>query len=138
MSAPKLPFRFLPGPAVPLCAHVGYRGQFPPFPKPDIAMAKGQRAVIPSHQSPLAHAPQGRQKSRFCREFCEFDLSRILRVLGTILYFDTSRCRGRALPEQHSDVWASGHAYEPCVGRWSRLVARDLLDWLRVPPGNAG
>ena len=39
------------------------------------------------------------------------------------------------MSEQRSDVWASGDAYEPYVGRWSRLVARDFLDWLRVPPG---
>src|SRR5581483_1025477 len=33
------------------------------------------------------------------------------------------------------DVWASGDAYEPYVGRWSRLVARELLRWLALPPG---
>ncbi len=33
------------------------------------------------------------------------------------------------------EVWASGAAYEPYVGRWSRLVAREFLQWLRVPPG---
>jgi SAM-dependent methyltransferase len=32
-------------------------------------------------------------------------------------------------------VWASGDAYEPYVGRWSRLVAQEFLDWLAVPPG---
>ena len=32
------------------------------------------------------------------------------------------------------DVWASGDAYEAYVGRWSRLVAREFLDWLAVPP----
>jgi SAM-dependent methyltransferase len=32
-------------------------------------------------------------------------------------------------------VWASGAAYEPFIGRWSRLVARELLSWLAVPPG---
>ena len=31
------------------------------------------------------------------------------------------------------DVWAAGNLYEPYVGRWSRLVAKDLLTWLRVP-----
>lgn len=31
--------------------------------------------------------------------------------------------------------WASGDAYESYVGRWSRLVARELVDWLRVAPG---
>jgi SAM-dependent methyltransferase len=30
--------------------------------------------------------------------------------------------------------WASGEAYEPYVGRWSRLVARRFLEWLAVPP----
>src|SRR4051794_36621403 len=33
------------------------------------------------------------------------------------------------------DVWASGDAYEPYVGRWSRLVAVAFLDWLAVPSG---
>ena len=36
-----------------------------------------------------------------------------------------------------ADVWASGEAYEPYVGRWSRLVAREFLAWLDVPPGRA-
>ena len=31
--------------------------------------------------------------------------------------------------------WAAGDRYEPYVGRWSRKVAVELLDWLRVPPG---
>ena len=31
-------------------------------------------------------------------------------------------------------VWASADAYEPYVGRWSRLVAREFLAWLRVAP----
>jgi trans-aconitate methyltransferase len=34
-----------------------------------------------------------------------------------------------------TDVWVSGDAYEPYVGRWSRLVARQFLDWLALPPG---
>jgi SAM-dependent methyltransferase len=32
-------------------------------------------------------------------------------------------------------TWDSGDAYEPYVGRWSRLVAREFLGWLAVPPG---
>lgn len=32
-------------------------------------------------------------------------------------------------------VWARGAVYEPYVGRWSRLVAREFLAWLSVPPG---
>ena len=35
------------------------------------------------------------------------------------------------------DVWASGDAYERYVGRWSRLVARDFVDWLDVPAGRS-
>jgi SAM-dependent methyltransferase len=34
-----------------------------------------------------------------------------------------------------TDTWAQGDAYEPYVGRWSRLVAADFLDWLATPPG---
>lgn len=33
------------------------------------------------------------------------------------------------------DTWASGAAYEPYVGRWSRLVAREFVAWLAVPAG---
>lgn len=33
----------------------------------------------------------------------------------------------------HRDTWSSGDAYEPYVGRWSRLVARDFLHWLDQP-----
>lgn len=33
-----------------------------------------------------------------------------------------------------TDAWASGNAYEPYVGRWSRVVAREFLRWLGVPP----
>jgi SAM-dependent methyltransferase len=36
---------------------------------------------------------------------------------------------------QH-DVWASGDAYKPFVGRWSRRVAREFIEWL-APPANA-
>ncbi len=31
------------------------------------------------------------------------------------------------------DVWAAGAAYESYVGRWSRPVARELIDWLAMP-----
>ena len=33
-----------------------------------------------------------------------------------------------------SDIWAVGAAYEPYIGRWSRLVAREFVDWLAVSP----
>ncbi len=32
-------------------------------------------------------------------------------------------------------MWAQGDAYEPYIGRWSRLVAREFVDWLDVLPG---
>lgn len=35
---------------------------------------------------------------------------------------------------QPTDVWASGETYEPDVGRWSRLVASEFVDWLAVAP----
>ena len=31
------------------------------------------------------------------------------------------------------NVWASGDAYEPYIGRWSRLVAQEFFKWLNVP-----
>lgn len=34
---------------------------------------------------------------------------------------------------EQKDTWASGNAYEPYVGRWSRLVAREFLAWLALP-----
>ncbi len=40
----------------------------------------------------------------------------------------------RMTPER-KDIWTSGDAYEPYVGRWSRLVAHDFVDWLDVPAG---
>ncbi len=33
-----------------------------------------------------------------------------------------------------SEVWESGDAYEPYVGRWSRLVATKFLDWPDLAP----
>jgi SAM-dependent methyltransferase len=38
------------------------------------------------------------------------------------------------MQHEGKDVWASGHSYEPYVGRWSRLVAAEFLDWLALPP----
>ena len=34
---------------------------------------------------------------------------------------------------ERKDVWAAGDLYEPYIGRWSRLVAREFLSWLSVP-----
>src|SRR5262252_8771404 len=43
-------------------------------------------------------------------------------------------CLRYAMAAERQDVWASGDAYEPYVGRWSRLVARQFVAWLGVPP----
>jgi ubiquinone/menaquinone biosynthesis C-methylase UbiE len=44
-------------------------------------------------------------------------------------------CGGTSVAEERQahDLWAIGGAYESYVGRWSRLVARELLRWLGVP-----
>jgi SAM-dependent methyltransferase len=34
-----------------------------------------------------------------------------------------------------ADVWDNAERLERYVGRWSRLVAREFVDWLDVPPG---
>lgn len=41
----------------------------------------------------------------------------------------------RRVPERAGAVWASAEAYEPYIGRWSRLVAREFVEWLALPPG---
>jgi len=38
-------------------------------------------------------------------------------------------------PATRTDTWAAGDLYEPYIGRWSRLVAREFVDWLAQPPG---
>lgn len=38
-------------------------------------------------------------------------------------------------PPQGKNIWARGDLYEPYVGRWSRRVAREFLNWLAVPEG---
>ena len=38
-------------------------------------------------------------------------------------------------PPSSPDSWANGSAYEPYIGRWSRLVARQFIPWLAVAPG---
>jgi SAM-dependent methyltransferase len=36
-----------------------------------------------------------------------------------------------------AESWDDGEQYEPYVGRWSRLVAAEFVDWLDVPPGRS-
>ncbi len=38
---------------------------------------------------------------------------------------------------QVNDVWEVGGAYEYFMGRWSRLVAAEFLQWLSVPSGGS-
>jgi SAM-dependent methyltransferase len=35
---------------------------------------------------------------------------------------------------ERKDTWAAGKLYEPYVGRWSRLVAKEFLAWVATPP----
>ena len=35
-------------------------------------------------------------------------------------------------PSLFKDAWSAGALYEPYVGRWSRPVARELLEWLSI------
>lgn len=37
------------------------------------------------------------------------------------------------MASERKDTWAAGNLYEPYVGRWSRLVAKDFLQWLELP-----
>ena len=39
------------------------------------------------------------------------------------------------MSENTMEKWSSGSAYESYVGRWSRRVAADFVDWLAVEPG---
>ncbi|CAN5592208.1 class I SAM-dependent methyltransferase [soil metagenome] len=39
------------------------------------------------------------------------------------------------MPRQLKDRWSDGDAYQQYVGRWSRLVAQDFIDWLDIPDG---
>jgi len=36
---------------------------------------------------------------------------------------------------ERTDAWADAGGYEPYIGRWSRLVAREFLAWLAAEPG---
>src|SRR5213596_3170313 len=49
-----------------------------------------------------------------------------------------TRMRGskREHMQQHRrDAWVNGALYEPYVGRWSRVVAREFVAWLAIPQG---
>ena len=38
------------------------------------------------------------------------------------------------MTEPSRDSWAAGDAYEAYMGRWSRVLARVFLEWLRPMP----
>ncbi len=40
------------------------------------------------------------------------------------------------MADRVNDRWSSGSSYEGYVGRWSRLVAPQFVDWLGVAPGS--
>src|ERR1043165_6096308 len=40
------------------------------------------------------------------------------------------------MPNVSSDVWASAAAYEHYIGRWSRLVAQQVVEWIDAPPNS--
>jgi SAM-dependent methyltransferase len=37
------------------------------------------------------------------------------------------------MKERPKEAWGRGESYEPYVGRWSRLIAREFIPWLSVP-----
>lgn len=39
------------------------------------------------------------------------------------------------MDKKPNDNWANGKSYEQYIGRWSRLVAKEFLQWLDVPTG---
>lgn len=39
------------------------------------------------------------------------------------------------MDKKMSDNWTAGDSYEGYMGRWSRLVAREFINWLAVPAG---
>ena len=41
------------------------------------------------------------------------------------------------MSDNAKEKWSAGSAYEGYVGRWSRRVAVDFIDWLAVKPGSA-
>jgi SAM-dependent methyltransferase len=43
--------------------------------------------------------------------------------------------KGESHVNASKSVWSGGDAYEPYVGRWSRVVAREFLRWLDLPAG---
>ena len=64
---------------------------------------------------------------------CRYSMQRSRGDKVFILSRRVAEARMPEKPEAH-DVWATGAGYQAYVGRWSRLVAREFLGWLGVPP----
>jgi SAM-dependent methyltransferase len=60
-------------------------------------------------------------------------LQKALRLPRRILSIWSRKSGGRMSTER-KDSWSAGERYEPYVGRWSRLVAKDFLAWLQPAP----
>lgn len=56
--------------------------------------------------------------------------------MGRIMNNHRISSHNQSASARPQDTWASGDAYEPYVGRWSRLVAHEFLTWLEVAPGS--
>jgi len=62
---------------------------------------------------------------------------RLTECWGEYAGVPTSLCYEKLLPDASGgQVWTSGDAYEPYVGRWSRRIAPLFLAWLAVPSGS--
>jgi SAM-dependent methyltransferase len=61
-------------------------------------------------------------------------ISRRDRMIGDVRCLSSCIVGGKMADTQRQSVWGSGDAYEPYVGRWSRLVAQEFLHWLAIAP----
>ena len=62
---------------------------------------------------------------------------RLTECWGEYAGVPTSVCYEKLIVDsRRGQVWTSGDAYEPYVGRWSRRIAPLFLDWLEVPSGS--
>ena len=41
------------------------------------------------------------------------------------------------MTDRPRDRWSDGEAYDAYIGRWSRVIAREFVAWLGVPPGSS-
>jgi SAM-dependent methyltransferase len=48
---------------------------------------------------------------------------------------DSAKAKGPMANTTRHDAWQAGDSYDQYMGRWSRQVAPNFLEWLDVPPG---